>query len=181
MAKCNLDIDEPKLVVHGNVSNVALRGGLTKLRDKVAQDHTASMWFAHPMKGFQQFAKKVWEWDFKPAGDRSSTRPGWRVLAYVPNPHGPEPILARPFVCWDKAQAPKKNAVPFIAEALKKFLSETVRIEPEEEVFRRVVDAEGKNIAVCQICWDRVESFDLTELEIMEDAHKQDCRGKPPG
>ena len=70
--------------------------------------------------------------------------------------------------------------MPFIAQALKKFLAETIRIEAEEEVFRRIVDGQGKNIAVCQLCWDRVESFDLAELEILEDTHKQDCPGKPP-
>ena len=113
-------------------------------------------------------------------GERSYTRPGWRLFAFVPNPDGPEPTLARPFVCWDKSQAPRKNQEAFIAKALKKFLSQHIVVEQEEEIFHHTVDGQGKNIALCQRCWDRVESFDLEELEILKDTHKQDCPGHPP-
>jgi hypothetical protein len=180
LAKCNLDIDEPKLTIFGNASESDLRDGLIALRDKVAKDHNISMWFSHPMPGFPEYVNKVWEWDFKPTGDRSFTRPGWRLMAYVPDPSGPEPILARPFVCWDKSQAPKGNQQKFIAKALKKFLSETVKIEAEEDIFRYTMDGKGNNIALCQLCWDRVESGDLEELEILKAVHKQDCPGHPP-
>lgn len=180
MSKCTLDIDEPKLVIHGKASESNLGQGLAALRDKVAINHKLSMWFNHPMPGFPDYEGKVWEWDFKPTGEHGSTRPGWRLLAYIPNPQGPEPILARPFVCWDKSEAPRKNQQKFISGALKKFLSATVRISPEEEVFRSTVDGQGKNIAVCQICWERVESVDLDELDILKDAHKQECAGHPP-
>jgi hypothetical protein len=139
-----------------------------------------SMWFNHPMPGFPDFEGKVWEWDFKPTGERSYTRPGWRILAYVPHPNGPEPILARPFICWDKSQAPKTNPQKFISDALKKFLFKTVKIAPEEDVFRRTVDSQGKNIAVCQLCWGHVESLELEELDILMDVHKQECARRPP-
>src|SRR5208283_1119731 len=132
------------------------------------------------MMGFPEYHNKVWEWDFKPTGDRSHTRPGWRLLAFVPQPNGPEPILARPFVCWDKGQAPKKNQQKFIADVLKKFLSERVQIRAEEETFIDRVDGQGRNISVCQVCWDRVESFTFEELEILKAAHKQECAGHPP-
>jgi hypothetical protein len=138
------------------------------------------MWFPHPMTGFPEYHNKVWEWDFKPTGEHSHTRPGWRLLAYIPDPKGPEPILARPFICWDKSQAPKKNQQVFIANALKKFLSKTVKVVAEEEVFHHQVDREGKNIALCQLCWEHVESFDMEELDILKAAHKQDCLGHPP-
>jgi hypothetical protein len=180
LSKCTLDIDEPKLVINGNVTEGDLRKGLVALRDKVAQNHKASMWFRHPMPGYPEYKDKVWEWDFKPASDRSFTRPGWRLLAYVPNPNGPEPILARPFICWDKTQAPQGNQETFISNALKKFLSENIKVEVEEDIFRYSVDGQGKNIALCQRCWDRVESADLDELELLKDAHKQECAGHPP-
>jgi hypothetical protein len=138
------------------------------------------MWFPHPMTGFPQYKDMVWEWDFKPTGERSSTRPGWRLLAYVPHPNGPEPILARPFVCWDKSQAPKKNQQAFIVKALKKFLFETVQIVAEEEVFRHTVNGQGLNIAICQLCWDHVEAANLDELDILKATHKQECPGHPP-
>jgi hypothetical protein len=179
LSKCKLDIDEPKLVVRGSASENSLREGLIVLRDKVARDHDMSMWFPHPMVGFPDYYNKVWEWDFKPTGDRSSTRPGWRLLAYVPHPDGPEPILARPFVCWDKSEAPKKNQQVFIAKALKKFLAETVVIDAKEDTFTYHVDGNGVHIAVCQLCWDNEQSADLEELEVLKDTHRQNCPGHP--
>ncbi len=180
MSKCTLHIDEPKLVRHGNASESDLRNGLIALRDKLAKDHDQSMWFNHPMTGFPEFHNKVWEWDFKPTGDRSYGRPGWRLLAYVPNPQGPEPILARPFICWDKSQAPRKNQQVFIANALKKFLTATIAICAEEDTFRYHVDGRGVNVAVCQLCWDNEQSADLEELEVLKATHKQNCPGHPP-
>lgn len=180
MAKCKLDVDEPKLLIIGNAGDADFNDGLVSLRDKVARDHTLSHWFSHPMPGFPAYKDKVWKWDFKPSGDRSSTRPGWRLLAYVPNPTGPEPILARPFACWDKSEAPKGNQAKFVVDVLKRFLAETVRIEAVENIFRDQVDGQGRIIAVCQLCWDRVESADVEELEILKDTHKADCPGHPP-
>jgi hypothetical protein len=83
-------------------------------------------------------------------------------------------------ICWDKAQAPKGNQATFIAKALKKFLSETVEVAAEEETFHHTVDGQGKNIALCQLCWDRVESADLEELDVLKATHKQNCLGHPP-
>lgn len=179
MSKCTLDIDEPKLVPLGNASESNRREGLIALRDKVAKDHNQSMWFRHPMTGFPEYHDKVWEWDFKPTGDRSHTRPGWRLLAYIPDPKGPEPILARPFICWDKSEAPKKNPQVFIAKALKKFLSERITVHVEEDTFTYRVDG-GTHIAICQLCWDNEQSTDLEELEVLKGIHKQNCPRHPP-
>jgi len=131
------------------------------------------------MPGFRDYYDKVWEWDFKPGSDKSSTRPGWRILAYVPNPHGPEPVLARPFVCWDKTQAPKKNQEKFISTALKKFLSENIQIEIEEEIFVFRADGE-RHIATCQLCWEVLIADDRDELDLMTDTHKPECPRHPP-
>lgn len=166
-------------MVLGNAPENNLREGLIALRDKIAENHKMSMWFNHPMTGFPEYVNKVWEWDFKPTGERSYTRPGWRLMAYVPNPNGPEPILARPFICWDKSEAPKKNQQVFIAKALKKFLSKTVEIKAEEDIFNYVVNTEGVNIAVCQLCWDHLESPDLDALDVLTATHKQGCPGHP--
>jgi hypothetical protein len=180
LAKCTLDIDEPKITFQGNASEEALKEGLATLRNRIAENHKLSNWFNHPMTGFPDYYNKVWEWDFKPTGERSSTRPGWRVLAYIPNPNGPEPILARPFIAWDKSEAPKKNQQVFIADALKKFLAETIKIGVEEEVFHHTVDGQGRHIAMCLKCWEHVEAFELDELDLLKDSHKEECVGHPP-
>lgn len=139
-----------------------------------------SGWFNHPMPGFPDYYNKVWEWDFRPTGERSSTRGGWRLLAYIPDSRGAEPLLARPFICWDKAEAPKKNQEKFIAKALKKFLASRIVVEMEEEIFHHTVDGKGLNIALCQLCWERIESHDLEELEILKNTHKPECPRHPP-
>ena len=179
MSKCNLDIDEPKLTVVSAVSASSLRGGLEQLRDRVAKDRRMSGWFPHPMPGFPDYQNKVWEWDFRPTGQRSSTRGGWRLLAYIPDPAGPEPILARPFICWDKEDAPSGNQEHFIAKALKKFLSQNVRIEAEEETFQVRVDSDGRHHGSCLLCWEHLQSDNRDELDIFMSAHKSDCLGHP--
>jgi hypothetical protein len=177
--KCKLDADEPKLSIMGSFPKASIREGLRKLRDKVANDHTLSTWYKYQFRGYGNYANQVWEWDFKPPGDRSSTRPGWRVFAFVPHPEGPEPILARPFLCWDKSKAPKGNEIPVIIEALKKFLSEHVTIELEEEVFKKVVDGDC-HVACCQLCFETLKAANAEDLEVLMDTHKPDCPRKPP-
>ncbi len=180
MSRCNLNIDEPKLAVVSAVSAPNLRGGLEQLRDKVAKNHRMSGWFPHQMPGFPDYQNKVWEWDFRPTGERSSTRGGWRLLAYVPDARGPEPILARPFICWDKGDAPSGNQESFIANALKKFLSENVRVEAEEETFQVKVDGNATHHGMCLLCWEHIASDDREELDILIAVHKADCPGHPP-
>jgi hypothetical protein len=180
LSKCNLDIDEPRLTVIGGVSSDSLRGGLEQLRDRLARDHHMCGFFSHPMPGFPDYYNKVWEWDFRPTGERSFTRGGWRLLAYVPDPRGPEPILARPFICWDKGDAPSGNQEHFISGALKKFLSQHIRVEAEEETFQVRVDRDGTHYGTCQLCWDHVASADRDELDTLMSAHKSDCPGHPP-
>jgi len=132
------------------------------------------MWFRYPMKGFPQYKDRIWEWDFKPTGDRSATRPGWRVFAFIPDPTGHQPILARPFLCWDKNEAPRGNEVPFIVEALKKFLGQRVEIAAVEERFRRQLIENDTAISLCLTCYQTVGIATIAELDVLEDAHQCD-------
>jgi hypothetical protein len=45
------------------------------------------------------------KWDFEPSGNKSYTRKGWRLYAYVPDPNASEPILAQAFLAYDKNAA----------------------------------------------------------------------------
>lgn len=163
----------------GSFPEASIREGLRKLRDKVAEDHTLSNWFPYQFRGYADYANQVWEWDFKPTGDRSATRPGWRVFAFVPHPEGPEPILARPFLCWDKSKAPKGNEIPVIVNALKKFLSQRVQVKVEEETFRQTIDGD-LHIASCLLCYETLKANSADELDILKDTHTPECPKKPP-
>ena len=132
------------------------------------------------MKRFPQYTNKVWRWDFAPAGDHASTRLGWRLFAYVPDYNGPEPIIARAFICWDKKEEPKNNYIPFLAKILKDFLAERIEITTEENIFIDRMDGEGVTHSLCERCYYRMESSDQAELEIFKATHKQDCPGHPP-
>jgi hypothetical protein len=172
LARCNLDISHPKFLASiGN--DPELQAGLTKLRDLVAKDHKLSGFFSQPMKGYTEYQGKIWKWDFRPDGATSSTRKGWRLYAYVPDPNAPEPILAIPFLYYSKADDPGGNYSDYVAKAIKKFLVEHVEIRVEEERFKRQNHSDGQTISLCLTCYETVAiSADLDEVELLEGTHQ---------
>lgn len=179
MAKCKLEIDisDPKLVILGDASDADLQSGLEELQGKLADEHTLSHFFNHPMPGFPDFQNKVWKWDFAPSGDTSSTRKGWRLLAFVPEPNGSEPIIARAFLCYDKDRGPKKNHEKFVAKTLKKYLVEVERrIEATPERFRRQDLKDGKVVSMCYECGETLFSDDHGQADDTEAGHE--CKSK---
>ena len=125
------------------------------------------------MKGHPTYQNRIWKWDFAPAGDRSGTRKGWRLFAFVPDPKAPEPILAVAFLVHDKSVAPENKYYPkFLADKLKEFLSETVLKDTPEDHFRHQTDPQGKTISLCCDCFATVAiSSDLSEIESLEATH----------
>jgi hypothetical protein len=172
LAKCALDLTDPNFIIVGDASDGDLRAGLEELQLKLAQDHKLSSFFNHPLPGFPEFQNKVWKWDFSPAGDSSSTRKGWRLLAYVPDPKSAEPIPARAFLCYDKDQQPKGNPAKFVAKQLKAFLSQVVRIEATADRFRRQNISGHKVISTCYECFEQIISDDDETADIAESAHE---------
>lgn len=172
MAKCNLDTSDPRFVVNGDASDADFEQGLQELREKLSRDHKLSGFYPHPMPGFPDYRGKVWKWDFAPSGERSSTRKGWRLLAYVENPNGPEPILARAFLCYDKDRQPKGDPAKFIAENLKKFFEKIKKIEAVEDRFRRQDLPDGTIVSMCYACYETIHSPTHDEADINEDAHQ---------
>lgn len=150
--KCKLEIDHPNFRKGDSLSLLA---GLTKLVEQVGQDHTISGWVNHPMPHFPDYQNKIWKWDFRPEGERASTRKGWRLYAWVPDPDASEPVQAIAFVCYDKDETPKGDHPSFLAKALKKFLVEN-RTPGEEERFRRQITDEGKIVSLCLGCCEVV-------------------------
>lgn len=179
MAKCKLEIDinDSKVVIQGDASPAEIQSGIEELQGKLASDHKLSHFVNHPMPGFSDFQNKVWKWDFAPSGDTSSTRKGWRLLAFVPEPNGSEPIIARGFLCYDKDRGPKKNHEKFVAEALKKYLVEVERrIEATPERFRRQDLANGKVVSLCLECGEPLSSDNHAEADDAEAGHE--CQSK---
>ena len=170
MARCKLDLEHPKF---RRSSDAALQVGLGKLREMVARDHKLSGWVPHPMPRYQEHQNKIWKWDFKPEGDRSGTRKGWRLYAYVPDPKAPEPIPATAFLCYDKSDAPGGDHVKFLHGILKKFLSETIAITVTEDRFRRQLNGHGETVSLCYECCEIVAiSAEFADIEIAEGTHQ---------
>lgn len=178
MAKCKLDLDHPKFVkaYRKQITNdVAFKAGLYRLKDLVSRDHKLSGWFNQPMPKFPQHQNHIWKWDFAPEGDRSATRKGWRLMAYVHDPDAFEPINAVAFLVYDKgvqAVVPPKD----LSKILKDFLSETVDIQDEEDKFRRQIDGDGQIISLCLGCGESERSIDETGIDLFEDTHQ--CSGE---
>lgn len=170
MARCDLDLQHPKF---RRADDSALEQGLNKLREAVAKDHKLSGWFNHPMPKYPLYQNKIWKWDFAPEGDRSSTRKGWRLYAYVADPKSPEPIPAVAFMGYDKADAPSTDHTKFVAKAIKKFLEATIEVKVVANPFRRQINQDGEVISLCENCCELVLiSADETDIEIAEGAHQ---------
>jgi hypothetical protein len=169
LARCALDLQHPKF---RHADDVALQVGLDKLRDIIARDHKLSGWFCHPMPRYPQYQNKIWKWDFKPEGDRSATRKGWRLYAYVDDPAAIEPIPATAFLCYDKADTPKGDHVKYLYQVLKEFLAEIVEVKVEEERFRRITNSDGEIVSLCYACCETVAiAADIAEVELAEGTH----------
>lgn len=170
MSRCDLDLQHPKF---RRADSADLELGLNKLRETVAKDHKLSGWVNHPMPKYPQYQNKIWKWDFAPEGDRSRTRKGWRLYAYVPDPHAPEPIPATAFLCYDKKYPPSGDHTKFVAQEIKKFLAEIVEVQATERPFRRQVNGDGETVSLCLECCELIIiSADLAEVELMEDTHQ---------
>ena len=113
---------------------------------------------------------------FRPGGDTSSTRKGWRLYAFVSEPAGPEPILASAFLAYDKDQAPKKNHEKFVAEKLVKFLQKVREIEATPDRFRRQDLHDGRVVSMCYECGATLFSTDHNDADFTESGHE--CQSK---
>ncbi len=174
MARCKLDVDNQKFVksIGGDRADPSLLEGLKKLQEKAAKG-LKNGWFNQPMQRFPQYQDRVWKWDFAPEGATSSTRPGWRLYAYLPDPGAKEPIPAEAFWCYAKAD--KENATPKeIAKKLKQHLAVTIDRHVIEDRFRRVPTETGF-ASTCYTCFDTIFTADNAEADVMEGTH--DCPG----
>jgi len=124
------------------------------------------------MPGYPQYEKKVWKWDFQPSGNKSYTRKGWRLYAYVAEPNGPEPILARAFLAYDKSDAPTGNPAQYVADALKAFLIPLVAVRATPDRFRRQTLADGKIVSLCYECCEAIFSANGEEADDVEASHQ---------
>jgi hypothetical protein len=125
------------------------------------------------MPKYPQYQNKIWKWDFAPEGDRSGTRKGWRLYAYVLDPKAPEPIPATAFLCYDKTDTPSGDHVKFLAKILRNFLSANIEIRAIESRFRRQLNGKGETISLCQECCDIVIiSVDEAEVDLAEGTHE---------
>ena len=123
------------------------------------------------MKHFPDYQGRVWKWDFAPSGDKSSTRKGWRLYAYVPDPKAPEPIPARAFLCYDKSDAPKGDYAKYLAGILKKFLSTIVVVAATEDRFRRQPLTDGTIVCTCYTCFEQVIVATEEEAATLDSTH----------
>jgi len=176
LSKCDLNVSHPKFRILSSVPESAFEAGLKELQEKVAKSHELSGFFPQPMPGFPQYEKKVWKWDFEPSGNKSYTRKGWRLYAYVENPDGPEPIRAQAFLAYDKVDQPDGNLAKHVAETLKTFLAEIIEIEAKPDKFRRMAAENNQVASMCNDCFATFLSADLGEAEIAEAGHAEICQ-----
>jgi hypothetical protein len=173
LAKCKLDLNHPKFRIIGHASEPDLNAGLEALRELISRDHALSGWFNQPMRRFPEHQNRVWVWDFRPAGETSSTRKGWRVYAYRFDLNAPEPIPASAFVCFDKDEAPKIEYAKFLAKELKRFLAVTFVAQEVESKFRHQTLPDGATISLCFACGETAAmSDDPAEIELAENTHE---------
>jgi hypothetical protein len=171
LARCALSISHPNFAAICP-TDPELISGLNVLCNHVAKDHKLCNWVNHPMPGYPEYQNRIWKWDYRPdPSDRSATRKGWRLFAYVADPTAAEPIPAVAFLCYDKAHDPGGNYPKFIIGKLRKFLA-GVKVAKPEERFKRQTDPDGRTRSLCLSCFASVcVSADRCEIEAAETAH----------
>lgn len=175
MSKCKLDVSHPNFRSIGGASGPSFDAGIKELQDKVARDHRLSNFFPQPMPGYPQYEKKVWKWDFEPSGNKSYTRKGWRLFAYVSDPNDSEPIVAQAFLAYDKSDQPTGNPAKYLAHTLKEFLASTGKVEAKTDKFRRMPGPNGQTVSMCNDCFETIFSPNEAETEIAEARHEGIC------
>lgn len=177
MPKCKLDLSHPKFRVAGDASDKALQSGLEALSKLIAEDCGLSGGYIQPMKRHPEHRNRIYKWDFRPEGETSHTRKGWRLYAYRFNLEEEEPFTVTAFLCYDKDEAPKGDYVKFLVKELKRFLSETITVEISESRFRRQELPDGTTISLCYGCGESPgTSSDEGELDLAESTHE--CRSR---
>lgn len=173
MAKCTLDLTHAGFRVAGNASDANLLSGIDKLTKLIAQDHFLSGFTTMRMARHPEHQNRVWRWDFRPEGETSSTRGGWRLYAYRFDLNEPEPVTATAFLCYDKDEAPTGDYVKFLVKELKRFLASLPPVEAVEDKFKRQVLSDGTTVSMCYGCGEPVaKSEDLGEIELSESTHE---------
>jgi hypothetical protein len=172
LSKCKLDVSHPKFCVLSSAPKAAFDAGIEELQTKLANGHQLSHFVPQPMPGYPQYENKVWKWDFQPAGNKSYTRKGWRLYAYVADPDGPEPILAQAFLAYDKSDQPAGNPAKYVADALKAFLIPLVAVRATPDRFRRQTLADGKIVSLCYECCETLFSANDEEADGVEASHQ---------
>ena len=176
MARCKLDLQHPKFrTLLGRDPDV--EAGLLELQAKVALDHRASGFFSQPMPRFPDYQNRIWKWDFAPASIHTSTRKGWRLFAYVPDPRAIEPIPATAFYFYPRSQAPQGNPPKHLARMLRSFLREnTADGAVSADRYRRQEIGDGVSISICLVCFATVaRSSTASDLDREESLHS--CGG----
>jgi hypothetical protein len=171
LSKCKLDVSHPKFHIVGGTSGPAFDAGIKELQGKLAKDHRLSNWVCHPMPGYPAYDKKVWKWDFEPSGNKSHTRKGWRLYAYVPDLNVPEPIPAQAFLAYDKSDQPKGSPAQYVADALKDFLLAAIKIQATPDRFRRQMLVDNRIVSLCYDCCETIFSNNKEEADAQEAAH----------
>jgi hypothetical protein len=162
LARCRLVIDD-RIFLDLYEPNPDAKAGLEELRAKVAKDHALSTFFNQPMPGYPDFQNKIWKWDFAPENTSGATRKGWRLFAKVEFPaDAVEPVVAVPFLLFDRSEAPTGNPAVYISEALKKYSMHVVVEKGIEEKFRHQFES-GKTRSLCLTCFATVILSDNAE------------------
>jgi hypothetical protein len=171
VSRCALDVSDPFFLASVGDSP-AILAGLEEIRQKVADNHRSCGWVNQPLPGFPEFQNKVWKWVWAPKGDRSATKKGWRLYAYVPDAAAAEPIPATAFYGYDKTDDPG-NYPKVLAKKLRAFLAGPAEelVKVEEKFIRRIHNE--VIISLCGECFEKVsESTDLFEVEALETTHQ---------
>lgn len=156
--------------------------GLQVLRNNLAKDHRLCNWVNIPMPGYPKYKNRIWKWDCRPdIMDRSATRKGWRLFAYVPDSKAPEPIPAKAFFILDKTEDRGGNYTKMIVESLRDFLAEESSLSmaagAAEDRFRRQTQPDGNIRSLCLTCWESVAvTTDSAERDAAEAIHQ--CKPK---
>jgi hypothetical protein len=124
------------------------------------------------MPGYPDCQRKIWKYDWSPAGQHSANRKSWRMVVIVPDPDTqPYRLIAAAVYAKNRTdQLSSRELAKILASVLRPV--SRLRAALDEERFMHIRRGDGQMRSICYACGETVAvSFDMAEIDESDQQH----------